>query len=186
MPFVPLRKQVEKIYQKIDSIAKLGQDNFQEYYDYIDDLIFKGNYGLYTQVMYVKYDFDYTKYLSVDDVKKRSWPFILIRTNTKFQDDKYKLLKDNNLYQYGYSIYLEGTNSTVVGYIKEIDKYLEPIDGLAYTDSEYQQIIKNKILYLSVDKPGITQSSTFSTWNFEYSFDKNLLNLYKEAISYLI
>ena len=62
----------------------------------------------------------------------------------------HKLLKDNNLYQYGYTVYLEGTSSVVIGSIKEIDKYLEPIDGLAYTDSEYQQIIKNKTVNLVI------------------------------------
>lgn len=183
MPFVPIRKQIDKIYQKIDLIAKTGQDNFQEYYDYVDDLIQKGNYALYTQVLYIKYDFDYSKYLSVDLIKEKSWPLVLIRTNTKLQDDLYKLLKNNDLYQIGINIY-SGTSS--VGTIREEDVYMSSIDGLAYTDPEFQRIIENRTILLDVKKTGMTESSTFSTWNFDHTFDKNVLNLYKEAISYLI
>jgi cellobiose-specific phosphotransferase system component IIB len=185
MPFVPIKKQIDKIYQKIDKIAKKGQDNFQEYYDYVDDVILKGNYALYTQALYIKYDFDYSKYFSTDIIKEKSWPLILIKTNSKFQDDLHQLFDDNDIYQIGPKIYY-GTSSTYLGSIREDDVYISSIDGLGYTDPEFQTIIENRTILLTVEKVGVTISSTFSTWNFDYTFDKNLLNLYKEAISYLI
>jgi hypothetical protein len=183
MTFRSFKKDIDKIYQKIDKIAKLGRDSFQEYYNYIDEVITKQQYGVFTQVLLIKYNFDCTKILSIDEVKQRSWPAILFQTNTKFQDDKYALLKSNNIYQLGLN-YLSGTYS--LGTINEVDKYVVSIDPLAYTDNLFQQTTENKITYLSVDKSGSTRSMTFSTWNFSYSYDKNLLNLYKEAISYLI
>ena len=63
MAFRSFKKDLDKVYQKIDKIAKVGRDNFQEYYNYVDDSISRGQYGVLTQVLYLKYDFDYTKYL---------------------------------------------------------------------------------------------------------------------------
>jgi hypothetical protein len=71
MAFRSFKKDIDKFYQRIDKIAKKGRDNFQEYYNYVDDCIFKSQYGILTQVLFLKYDFDYTKFLSVDDVKSR-------------------------------------------------------------------------------------------------------------------
>jgi len=184
MAFRSFKKDIDKVYQKIDKIAKLGRDSFQEYYNYIDEVITKQQYGLFTQVLIIKYNFDPTKILSIDEVKQRSWSVILFQTNTKFQDDKYALLNTNSVYQLGLAYYV-GTNS-LIGTISEVDSYSTSVDTLSYTDNAFQQKTENKITYLSVDKLGSTQSMTFSTWNFSYSYDKNLLNLYKEAISYLI
>jgi len=36
-----VRKQVDKIYKKIDLLAKKGKDNVFEYYKYIDELVAK-------------------------------------------------------------------------------------------------------------------------------------------------
>lgn len=268
MAFRSIKKDIDKIYLKIDKIAKKGRDNSQEYYDYIKDLIQKGQYGLFTQVLYLKYDFDYNKYFSVDLVKQKSWHLILLKTNTPLQEGKYKLLKDNDLYQIGLTYYKQlptttakvvdstgsgadlmpviedggviridvlksgknySTASTVsivggivdaeaiiqlpngvrggmilkvdvtatgsshnqdikLGTIQEFDVYINSIADV--TEDEYQQIIDNKTIYLSVDKIGVSQSVTFnatgSNWDFSDSYDRNVLNLYQEAITYLI
>lgn len=270
MAFRSFKKDIDKVYQKIDKIAKVGRDNFQEYYNYVDDCITKQYYGVLTQVLYIKYDFDYTKYLSVNDVKKHSWSAILFRTNSGFQDQKYKLLKNNSIYQIGLELwqerpltvakiidpgvggtagsgvdlspvisndtnrgilridvlksgknystasYLEvsggspsatgsalirggqvlkidigasGSNHNVdikLGTVKEFDLYVSSIDPVSYTDDLLQQNTDNKVTYLLVDKSGSTMSASFSNWNFNLSYDKNLINLYSEAINYLI
>ena len=41
MAFRSFKKDIDKFYQRIDKIAKKGRDNFQEYYNYVDDCIFK-------------------------------------------------------------------------------------------------------------------------------------------------
>jgi len=183
MAFRSFKKDIDRVYQKIDKIAKSGRDNFQEYYNYIDDIVNKQQYGLFTQVLIIKYNFDPTKIFSIDEVKRRTWPLILLQTNTKLQDDKYELLKTNNVYQLGLSYYV---GNSLIGTISEIDSYSSSVDTLSYTDNKFQQKTENKITYLSVDKLGYTQSASFSNWNYNYSYDKNLLNLYKEAINYLI
>jgi hypothetical protein len=270
MAFRSFKKDIDKVYQKIDKIAKVGRDNFQEYYNYVDDVINRSQYGVFTQVLYIKYNFDYTKYLSVTQIKQKSWSQILTRTNTSFQDGKYSLLKKNSLYQIGNILYKErqlcqvkmidpglnnvagigaelkpiiaeddnrgllrvdvlstGRNYTTSSYatvsggdpsaqvnalvrgglvlkvdiiasgshhgvdyklgsITEQDFYIESIDPLAYTSNIYQQNTDNKVTYLYVDKVGSTMSMSFSAWNFDLTYDKNLLNLYTQAIDYLI
>jgi hypothetical protein len=268
MAFRSFKKDVEKFYQRIDKIAKKGRDNFQEYYDFVDDCIFKQQYGILTQVLYLKYDFDYTRWSSVEDVKSRSWTQICFKTTSFLQDSKYRSLRENNLYQIGLDIFREnpltsiklidpvvpsgsgaeftyvlssdenrgiiqigvknqgsnystfsylqisggdpsatanpfirngyvlkvdilssGSNHDVnvkLGRIQEVDEYVTPIDNISYTENRFQQDTDNKKTYLLVDKTGVTSSVTFSSWNFGISYDKNLLNLYSEAINYLI
>jgi hypothetical protein len=191
----------------------------------------------------------------------------MFRTNTGLQDDKYKLLKRNSLYQIGLDIwqqreltrvelidpiqsgsgadlnpviaddknrgilridvlktgkdystasYIEvtggdpsatatpfirggqvlkvdmgasGSNHNVdikLGRVQEFDLYVASIDPLAYTDNIYQQNTDNKVAYLLVTKEGATMSASFSNWNFSLTYDKNVINLYTEAINYLI
>lgn len=182
MAFTSFKKDITKIHLKIDKIAKSGKDNFQDYYDYIDDIILKGKYGVLSQVLFIKYDFD-VKNTSIDIIKKKSWDKILFNTNSKFQDEVYTLINNNEIYQIGTGFF-SGTNS--LGTIQEVDYYSQSISGLSYTDSEYQILTGNKKVYLSVDKTGATQTIDFQSWDDTISYDKNLIILYKSAIAYLI
>ena len=56
MSFRSFKGDINKIYQKIDKIAKVGRDNYLEYYSYIDDSISKGQYGLLNQVLLIKFN----------------------------------------------------------------------------------------------------------------------------------
>ena len=105
MAYRSVKIDIDKIYKKIDKIAKNGRDGFQDYYDYIAEMLDKGQYGLFTQVLFIKYDFDSNKYSSIGDVRLKSWPLILSKTNTALQDGKYALLKSNNIYQTGLLYY---------------------------------------------------------------------------------
>jgi hypothetical protein len=267
MAWRSFKKDLDKTYQKIDKIAKKGKDNFQEYYDYIDNLIINKQYGVLTQVLFIKYDFDYAKYFSVTDIKRASWNQIMFNTRSILQDGVERLLKDNSLYRIGLDVYREdsdpyaevidpvgngdggelrvvisndenrgiiridvlkqgkdystasfvqvtggdpsatalpyirggnvlkvdvtGTgsnhvNNIKVGTIREVDEFINVVNGLAYTDSAFQQDSDNKKTYLIVDKIGSTMSASFSTWNFTLTYDRNLINLYDQAFEYLI
>ena len=71
-----------------------------------------------------------------------------------------------------------------LGTIEEVDYYEENIIGLS--PDEYQKIIQNKKTYLSVTLEGSTQSASFSSWSTQSSYDRNVIDLYKEAFGYLI
>lgn len=268
MAWRSFKKDLDKVYSKIDKIAKKGSDNFQEYYDYVDNLIQSSQYGVLTQVLLIKYQFDYSRFLSVSDVKRSSWTQILFWTKTPLQDGIQRILKENSLYRLGLDVYKEnpipyvrlidpslspgtgadmklviaddsnrgvlridvlktgnnystasyievlggspsataspfirggqllkvdmggsGSNHGVdikLGTIQEVDRFVVSIDPLAYTDNIFQQDSDNKVTYLMVDKVGSTVSASFSNWNFDLTYTRNLLNLYQEAFDYLI
>lgn len=256
----PSKLEIDKIYSRIDKIAKKGNDSYIEYYSYIDQLIKDAKYGFLKECLEIKYDYDIT-YMDIDTVKKKSWKEILFRTNTNFQDSFKKILKSKGLIQNGLNYYIDvpitsakvidntgsgcellpvviddyvdsikvirsgsaysasasivitggiGTASATpvvkagkiysvivtatgsnhnklykIGKIEESDEYETPITNKLSKDL-YQRLIKNKTTYLITTKEGYTQSATFSSWNFDYTYDKNLISLYTQAINYLI
>lgn len=189
--FRSYKKDIEKIYQRIDKVAKVGRDNNQEYYNLVDDLISKSQYGLLTQVLLIKYNFDYTRYLSVDDIKNDSWNAVLFLTNSKIQDDLEDFKVKLGIYQIGLDYFrnvIIGDEIQVIklGSINEVDTYVNSISPLAYTNNEFQQLSKNKQLELVVSKVGELDSVVFSDWNSERSYDKNVTLLYRSAIEYLV
>lgn len=256
----PVTLEVDKIFNKIDKIAKVGNDNYIEYSVYVDELVKKGNYQYLKECLEVKYDFDIS-FMDISAVKKESWKVILFNTNTTYQDFIKKLLKAKKVYQSGLYYYKDiartyakivddngkgvelspvvdgggvtsiqilkegsgysGSASLVVtggvgtasgvpivragritsismsatgsyhnqnyrlGSITETDEFDIPITNKLSKDL-YQRLIKNKTTYLTVTKDGYSQSATFSSWNYDFSYDKNLGNLYTSAINYLI
>jgi len=79
-----------------------------------------------------------------------------------------------------------GHNQTFkLGRIQEVDEYEEDVTN-KLTKDQFQRIIKNKKTYLIVTKDGATQSFTFSSWNLNFTYDKNLLKLYTESVNYLL
>jgi hypothetical protein len=256
----PTKLEIDKIYSRIDKIAKKGSDNYIEYYSYIDQLVKDSKYGFLKECLDVKYDYNIS-YLDLDTVKKESWKEILFRTNTNFQDSFKKILKSKGLIQNGLNYYIDvpltsakiidstgsgcelqpviiddyvdsikvirsgsaysasasivitggiGTASATpiikagrvysvivnatgsyhnklykIGKIEESDEYETPITN-KFSKDLYQRLIKNKKTYLITEKEGYTQSATFSSWNFDYTYDKNIINLYTQAVNYLL
>jgi hypothetical protein len=256
----PTKLEIDKIYAKIDKIAKKGNDNYMEYHIYVDDLVKKGKYSFYKECIEYNYEYDIS-FMDIPSAKKESWKKILFRTNTTFQDFKTRLLKSKGMYQLGLFYYKEipqtsikvidttgkgcelspvveeggvtsikvlknGTNysnsaSVVItggtgtasatpiikagkiylvnitatgsghnqvfryGTIVETDEFEVPITN-KFSKDLYQRLIGNKTTYLTATKDGLTYSATFSNWNTEYSYDKNISNLYTQAVNYLI
>jgi hypothetical protein len=79
-----------------------------------------------------------------------------------------------------------GHNQTLkLGKIEEVDQYDEDVTN-KLTKDQYQRLIKNKTTYLIATKDGATQSATFSTWNLTQPYEKNLLKLYTQGVTYLL
>lgn len=252
--------EINKIYAKIDKIAKKGNDSFLEYFLYVDTLIKDGKWGYYKECLERKYQISDLE-TDLQLAKRNSWKEILFQTNTSFQDFIKKLLKSkgvvqNGLYYYkdiqptkatvidstgngcellpnivddyvssisvlksgsGYSasasVYITGGIGTAsatamiragkvysvsvtatgsghnklfkLGKITETDDYSVDITN-KFTKDLYQRLIKNKTTYLTATKEGLTHSATFSTWDVNYSYDKNISNLYTLAVKYLL
>ena len=256
----PIETEINKIYAKLDKIAKKGRDNYIEYHAYFDDLVRAGKYSYLKECLEIKYKCDVSFY-DLPTAREKSWKEILFYTTTPFQDYMKKTLKEKGLIQIGIEYYkdIPTTKATVVddngsgcelkvnliedyvdtvtvlrtgsgysasasvvivggtgtasatatikagkvysiqitatgsghnklpklGKIEEIDEYEVPITN-KFTKDLYQRLIKNKTTYLAATKDGFTYSATFSTWNTDYTYDKNIfIHVVKLTLYYI-
>ena len=105
------RKKLEKIFNRVDKLATKGRDQYIEYYKYIDELIQKGDYGVFQQMLYYFYEIDILDESSVEDVKNGTWEDILFQTNTSFLKKLSLLYKQRGVYQDSYDIYTTDLSS---------------------------------------------------------------------------
>ena len=252
--------EIDKLYQKIDKIAKIGRDNYINYHIFVDELVKSSNYSLWVETLEIKYDIDVLNF-DLPKAKKESWNKILTKTLSTFQELHKKLFKDKSVYQVGpyfykqlprakvniidtkgsgaelepvivdghiesvnvikpgfnysasasvsftgglvtasasaqviaskiYSVIITASGSSYnkdpkLGVVDEIQVYKRPIPSGA-TRELYQQLSENKTIQLVATIDGATQSATFSFWDSEKTFDKNLNSLYSSAIDYLL
>jgi len=97
-------KKINKIYLKIDAIVKKGEMGRVEYYQYVNDLIDKGEYYFFQEVMLRKYKID-TVYIETYNVKKKTYDLLRPITISKFQEDLKKMYDTKLVYQIGMKIY---------------------------------------------------------------------------------
>lgn len=99
-----MRLEIDKLYTRIDKIAKGGKINFIEYYILVDNSISTKKYDVLIQTLQHKYNFNGID-MTIDNLKKNSWNEILRHTETSLQDNLYKQLKSKSVYQLGISYY---------------------------------------------------------------------------------
>lgn len=182
-----VRKKQAKIFNKVDSIAKKGRDNVFEYYKYIDELIDKGDYGDFEQVLFYYYGIEIVDVIDVSLVKKNTWKKILFNTNSSFSTKLKKIYDTNNVYQISTNIYTTGTSSMslLLGQISEYDVY--PDDPKFYTENrDLAKLTNTKKIYLSISKVGYLTASQVTTDDASLSNEQNLLNRYSEAVNILL
>jgi hypothetical protein len=180
-----VRKKIDKIYNKINSIAVKGKDNIFEYYKYVDELIDKGEYGYFEQVIFYYYNIDIVNDIDVSEVKKKTWKPILFNTNSSFSSKIKKMYDNKNVYQQSYNIYTTGTQSQsiLLGQVKELDT--NSIQFVKYTENKtFDKLMSTRKTFLEVIKNGITTIVTND--NASISEDQNLYNRYVIAIDLLL
>jgi len=148
------RKKLEKIFNKIDSLAGKGKDNINEYYKYIDELILKGDYGAFQEVLYLFYEIDIVEAPDVQFVKKNTWDEIMFQTKSTFLKKLSRLYNQRGVYQQSYDIYSEDLNNVQISISDKLSSTysvtgitpsvsLERIDEIIYlsiTDSDIKNI----------------------------------------------
>ena len=135
------RKEFNKVYKKINTIAQKGNDGVFDYYIYIDDLVDTGQYPLLEDVMSVKYRIDIRQYNSINDMKHRTFDTIRQHTISSFQSQLKALFDKRSVYPVGFHFY-DSLNNHYLGDIKEVE---EERNWIAYKDpklSEKQDQIK--------------------------------------------
>lgn len=178
------RKRLEKIYNKIDKIASKGRDNQIEYYKYIDELIDKGDYSAFEEVLLIYYELDVNRKRDVDSYKKQSWEIICQKTKSSFLSNLSKLYKKKGIYQSSFDIFNDNTGQ-LIGQIKE--KEVLSDDAEFYIkNQQYARLIGEKKTYLEVKKTSDDEYILIDDDDLNITEENNLLNRYKTAIDYLL
>jgi len=148
------KKDINKIYKKIDTISKKGKDGVFEFYNYIDQIINNSQYFLLEDVMKIFYDINIRKYQSIDDFKKNSYSIIREKTSSSFQKKLKDILEYKNVYQIGFNFYDSITNH-YLGDIREVDN---SENWIAYRDPNLKQL-QDEIRTVSIEViSGLSQS----------------------------
>jgi hypothetical protein len=203
--------EIDKLYQKIDKIAKVGRDNYINYHIFVDELIRNGHYSLWIETLEIKYDILPKTKVTISDSKGSGAELEPIIVDGHIES--IKVINGGLNYSASasvsfiggivsasaspvviaskiYSINIIGSGSSYnsdpkLGTIDEVEVYKVPLPSGA-TRELYQQLGKNKTIQLIATVDGATQSATFSFWDEDKSFDKNLNLLYSKAIDYLL
>ena len=100
-----IRKKLERVFVKIDKLAIYGKEKTQDYYLLIDDFVNKGTYQDFELCLFYYYFIDISGIKSTDEVKKKTWPEIIMQTQTPFLKKLSKLYKQKNVYQQSFDIF---------------------------------------------------------------------------------
>lgn len=162
------RKEVEKIYKKIDSLAQRGDDAIMDFRDYIDEILEYGRYSIFVDVMDLKYKIDVRSYKSISDMKKDIFPKIKFQTKSKFSKNLNVIFKSKGVYTNGIHYY-DSTTNKYLGEVNEISNYSQSDYG--YFDTRlYKKLYETSDSSLEV-KVGL--SSSFYAAIPKYNNDPN-------------
>lgn len=178
------RKKLEKIYKKIDKIASKGKDNQLEYYKYINELISKGDYSAFEEVLLIYYQLDVSNERDIDSYKKNSWNIICSNTKSVFLSKLSNLYKQNRIYQYSFDVYSDETGQ-LIGQIKEKEVFSNNTDYLI-KNKQFARLIGEKKTFLEVKKVSDLDYLLIDDDDLSITEENNLLNRYKTAIDYLL
>lgn len=104
------RKKLEKIFNKVDSIATKGRDYYIDYNNYINELVEKGDYGAFQQMLYYFYKIDVLEASSVSEMKRATWREILFQTKASFLKKLKKVYDEAQVYQISYDVFTTNPN----------------------------------------------------------------------------
>jgi hypothetical protein len=170
------RKEIEKIYKKIDSLAQRGEDSIMDFRDYVNELIDYGQYSIFDDVMYTKYNIDIKKYKSIEELKKNLFKEIRFQSKSKFQKNLNNLYKTKKVFTNGYHFYDSDTNK-YLGDIQEVTSLSNT--SYAIYDTQLNQVLNqggikllvtlgwSSSLYSAISEygPNLNKTITYGTYS---------------------
>ena len=103
-------RKLEKIFNKVGQIASKGRDNKLEYTKFVDEMIEKGDFVAFQEMLNIFYQIDTLNTSDVSDIKSKTWNEICFQTKSTFLTKLSKLYKQKKVYQQSYNIYSELNN----------------------------------------------------------------------------
>jgi hypothetical protein len=172
------RKKINKIYNKIETIARKGPDYVLEYNQYIDSIIKQGNYSILQDVMSYKYNLDMRIFNTIEDFKRTSFPAIRFNSISRFQKRLKSILDQQNIYCVGIHFY-DSNNDRYLGDIREIE---EQRNFKAYED---QELIDEKATLTLEATKGLSSSINDATPVFSLSPNDTITFKTHSVVQYL-
>lgn len=158
------RKRLNKMYEKIDTIAAQGKLGMEEYKEYLDEIVSDGQYWIFQNMLSRKYGLRNTGGISVVDAKTdKIYNEIRRQTNSLFQKELQKQYVNNSVYQIGKKVFSVSDNS----FLGEI--YQQAAFG------ENQAIIVDTVIAVKGNEVMTYDDTTVS-----------LINKYKSAIEFIV
>ena len=142
-----IKIKIDKIYAKIDRIAKLGRDYQMDYKRYIDELLSKGDYIYFNMCLETYYDIDIRKYSNIYEVKDLTWFIILEKTKSAFLEKLKKLYKSKGVYQIANEIRSENTGNSIISISNTLGLTYSEISG---TSSKIGFTASNGIININI------------------------------------
>jgi hypothetical protein len=174
-------KELQKVYERIESLISENSKSILDFKKYVNELIDKGNYYLFEEVLDRYYNINTSKFSNVLFNLDTIWKNLKFKSNDDISIKIKKILDDNNVYQVGTIIY--NNDNIKLGEIKEV--YYLDIGYNYVINNEFSKLTGLKKVYLDVKK--INEDSVLiDTDNKSINYRNNLINRYKLAISYLI
>jgi len=175
------KKEFDKIYKKIDNVARKGVDGIFDWYRLIDELINNGQWDILQDVLFEKYAIVSQNFKSISDLKREAFEKVRFSTNSSSQSQIKKLMDQKGVYSIGIHYY-DSSNNIFLGDIIEVE---ESRDWLYYKDprlSEKQD--QNKVINLEVIV-GLSQSNLEAIANFELTSTDSLNFVTGSQVIYL-
>lgn len=175
------KSRIEVIFSQIDKLASKSGSNILEYQKYVDLLSTTGDYDNLLQCLYIYYDVNVDRVLTIEDIKRKTWDKIMFRTENIFTKRLKKLFNDKGIYQVGLNIYDDSNN--LLGQIYEEATYSNEYNYYI-KNREYARITGTRKTFLRVVKD--TSELIVDENNIRLSEDNNLYNRYVIAVNFLL
>lgn len=158
------RKRLNKIALKIDSLAKGGNISFEDYKEYIDEIINDGHWWIFQELLNRKYKIkDYYLISPVDAKQTKIWDILRLETVSEYQKSLKNLFDQNDCYQMGRKV-ISATNSNTLGEI-----WIDTVIGLT-NSIDYNAVIAKK-------------GTSINSWD---NSSLPILDRYQSAITFLL
>jgi hypothetical protein len=175
------QRSLQKIKSKVDKITKKGKTNKLEYFNYVNELVDKGKYSDFLDMLDDYYQLSYYFIDSVKEVIDKSWNELLIQSVSERSIRIKRVFDREQLYQNGLDIYDYLTNEKK-GEIHEYD--IESNKFKYYVkNKEYARLLNEYNTFLRVIKNNtevLIECNDASLSELE-----NYINRYKLALIYL-
>ena len=170
-----VRIKVDKIFTKIDKIARSGKDYQIDYKNYIDELVQKGDYESFQLCIETYYDIDPRSYKTVNELKNLTWSLILERTSSSFVEKLKRLYKTKGIYQHGDQIKSDNVSNAIFTLSDTLDSNYT----IVATSSKIEFTRTNDILNIDIVDTNLynIDISTVDWSNDVPRFEKPLQNL---------